>query len=140
MLLFTEIEKKKNVLVRTHQVISTTLHCNTCRRKPFKVDLIDISNRKFTLMILFCLYHLLFTLQGVNHAQLLRDSELISLLETARSLNEYILIILSHCYILPKLKTAVLGIQIFSSNSGMLQCKCQAMICCILWVPLLPAG
>ena len=134
MLLFTENEK--NVLVYTHHVISTTLVRNTNRRKLFKVDLTDISNRKF----LFCLHHSSFTFQGGNNAQLLRESEPISLLEIARSLNEYILTILSYCYILAKLKTAVLVSHICSSNSGMLQCKCQAMICCIIWVPLLPAS
>ena len=90
MLLFTENEKK-NVLVYTHQVISTTLVRNTYRRKLFKVDLTDISNRKF----LLCLHHSSFTLQGGNNAQLLPQSEQVSLLETARSLNEYILISLA---------------------------------------------
>ena len=135
MLLFTENEKK-NVLVYTHQVISTTLVRNIYRRKLFKVDLTDISNRKF----LFYLRHSSFTLQGGNKAQLLQHCEPISLLETARSLNEYILISFSYCYILAKLRTAILVSHICSSNSGMLQCKCQAMICCILWAPLLPAS
>ena len=135
MLLFTENEKK-NVLVYTHQVTSTTLARNIYRRKLFKVDLTDISNRKF----LFCLHHSSFTLQGGNKAQLLRHCEPISLLETARSLNEYILISFSYCYILAKLRTAILVSHICSSNSGMLQCKCQAMIFCILWVPLFPAS
>ena len=78
-ILFTENEKK-NVLVYTHQVISTTLVRNIYRRKLFKVDLTDISNRKF----LFSLHHSSFILQGGNNAQLLRESEPISLLETAR--------------------------------------------------------
>ena len=136
MLPFTESEKK-NVYS-----IYTPSDLNICRRKPFKVDLIDsrISNRKFTPTILFCLHHSLFTLQGVNNAQLLRDGEPITFLETARSLNEYILIILSHWYIFAKLKTAVLGNQIYSSNSRILQCKCQAMICCIIWEPPLPVS
>ena len=135
MLLFTENEKK-SVLVYTHQVISTTLVRNIYRRKLFKVDLSEISNRKF----LFCLHHSSFTLQGGNNAQLLRHCEPISLLETTRSLNEYILISFSYCYILAKLRTAILVSHICSSNSGMLQCKCQAMICCILWAALLPAS
>ena len=45
---------------------------NICTRKPFKVDLIDISKRDFTST---CLDHALFTPCGVNYAQFLRDSE-----------------------------------------------------------------
>ena len=41
----------------------------------FKVDLIDILNCVFTLAILFCLSHTLFTPQGGNNAQLLQDND-----------------------------------------------------------------
>lgn len=45
-----------------YEVIWTTLfYLNICWGKPFKVDLIEISNHKFTLAILFCLDHTLFT-------------------------------------------------------------------------------
>ena len=45
-----------------------------------------VAKRQFKPAILFCLDH------TVNNDQLLRDSELIRLLETPRSLSEYILI------------------------------------------------
>ena len=45
-----------------------------------------VAKREFTPAILFCLDPALFTPQGVNNAQLLRDSEPIRLLETPRSL------------------------------------------------------
>ena len=51
-----------------------------------------VAKREFKLPILFCLDHALFTWYEVNNAQLLRDSEPIRLLETPRSLNEYVLI------------------------------------------------
>ena len=55
-----------------------------------------VAKREFAPAILFCLDHALFTPQGVNNAQLLRDSEPIRLLETPRSLSEYIVIAESH--------------------------------------------
>ena len=58
--LFTSIQGMI-VLVYTHEVISRAIDLNICRRKPFKVDLIDISKLKFTAAILFCLVHQLLT-------------------------------------------------------------------------------
>ena len=52
-----------------------------------------VAKFEFTPAILFCLDHASFTPQGVDNAQLLRDSEPIRLLETPRSLSEYILIV-----------------------------------------------
>lgn len=63
--------------------VYTQSDLNICRGKLFKANFIDISKHQFTPTILFCL--------EVNNTQLLRDSELIRLLETTRSLNEYIL-------------------------------------------------
>ena len=59
------------VLVYTHEVISNTLdpNINFCKRKPFRVDLIDISKCAFTPVILSRLDHASFTSWGVNNAQ-----------------------------------------------------------------------
>ena len=56
-----------------------------------------LAKREFTPTIVFCLDHALFTPRGVNNAQLLRDGETIRLLETLRSLSEYILNC-NYCY------------------------------------------
>ena len=71
------IEPERNFNVYTQSDL------NICRGKLFKANFTDISKHQFTPTILFCL--------EVNNTQLLRDSELIRLLETTRSLNEYIL-------------------------------------------------
>lgn len=63
--------------------VYTQSDLNICRGKLFKASFTDISKHQFTPTILFCL--------EVNNTQLLRDSELIRLLETTRTLNEYIL-------------------------------------------------
>ena len=82
------------VLAYIHEVISTALNLNICKRKPFKVNLIDMLNCKLTLAILPYLDHALFTPPGVNNAQLLGDSKPMKLLETPRSLSEYTPILL----------------------------------------------
>ena len=66
---FTEIERN-NCLAHTHEIVSSTLALNVdiCRRKPFKIDLIDISQH-FTSAILFCLDRALLTPREVNNAQ-----------------------------------------------------------------------
>ena len=65
----------------TRSDLKLTLDLNICKRKPFKVDLIDISKRaSFGSRIIHCL-------PGENNAQLLPDSEPIILLETPRSLS-----------------------------------------------------
>ena len=82
--------KSITVLLETLVVISTNLDHSICGRKPFKVNLIDISKRELTPAILFCLDHVLFAPWGLNNAQFLGDSEPIRLLETARSLSEWV--------------------------------------------------
>ena len=89
------------VLLYTHSVISTTLFVaffvfsGTASSWIFNISAtLIVAKRKFTPAILLCLDHALFTPLGVNNAQLLRDSEPIRLLETPRSLSEYILIII----------------------------------------------
>ena len=90
--IFTEF-KRLILLVCTDETISTTFDLNSCWRKPFIVDLTDISKREFTLAILFCLNYALLTTYEVNNVQLFRDSKPIRLFETTRSLSEYILIL-----------------------------------------------
>ena len=68
--LFTATEKN-NVfcLVHsycTHKKVLTKLDLQISRRKPFKVNLIDILKCEFTLAILFCLDHALIMI--LNHA------------------------------------------------------------------------
>ena len=67
----------------THKVISTS-------RKLFKDNLVDILKNAFTLAVL----GFWITPWGVNNAQLLLDSKAIRLLETPRSLIEFILVII----------------------------------------------
>ena len=61
----------------------TSNYGNSSTRKPRKCFLSE-----FSPAILFCFYHVLLTGQGMNNAQLFRDSEPIRLLETPRSLSE----------------------------------------------------
>ena len=77
---FTEIERN-NCVAHTHEIISSTLDLNAaiCRRKPFKIDLIDIS-KHLTSAILFCLDRALLTPCGGNNAQFFPDSEPMRLL------------------------------------------------------------
>ena len=49
----------------TFRMISTALDLNSCWRKPFRVDLTDISKREFTLAILFCLNYALLTMMWI---------------------------------------------------------------------------
>ena len=84
--LFTKIEKNNCFSIYTGSELN-----NIFRRKPLKIDLIDLSIHAFIPAILFlfglCIIHSV----GGEYCSLARDSEPIRLLKTPRSLSVYIL-------------------------------------------------
>ena len=71
-------------------MMSTTLDLNTCRRKKLKVTLSLSKMRLYAGKFCFVLIMIvLLTLELMNNAQLLRDSNPIRFIERSRSLSGY---------------------------------------------------
>ena len=75
------------------------LDLNICLRKPFKVDLLDISKREFKLVILFLwnITHYSLNTQLKFNNTLRKQTKL---LETPRSLSEYILTLITSIHMI----------------------------------------